>query len=114
MPCAHRAHSHSYVALVMARARDVAHADVGWHAVMWPEGTSPAARGTSPPGRRNPLGGQVPDMTEHKRLSRADRDALGRQNHADLMRLREGWDQVYLISVTFPDNWQAIRIGEPE
>ena len=53
-------------------------------------------------------------MTEHKRLSRADRDALGRQNHADLMRLREGWDQVYLISVTFPDNWQAIRIGEPE
>jgi hypothetical protein len=43
-----------------------------------------------------------------------DTDLLGRENHANLMRLRAGWEEVYTLSVTWPDNWKAVRIGEPQ
>jgi hypothetical protein len=52
-------------------------------------------------------------MPEHTRTSRADPDQLGRENNANLWKLRNGWGEVFEISVVFPDKWRAVRIGEP-
>jgi hypothetical protein len=53
-------------------------------------------------------------MPEHTRTSRADPDQVGRENNAALWKLRNGWGEVYEISVVFPDKWRAVRIGEPD
>jgi hypothetical protein len=53
-------------------------------------------------------------MPEHTRASQADPDQLGRENNANLWKLRNGWGEVFEISVVFPDKWRAVRIGEPD
>jgi len=51
-------------------------------------------------------------MGNDRHLSPADADRLGRENNAALLRLQLGWDHVYDITVTWPGQWRAVRIGE--
>lgn len=37
-------------------------------------------------------------------------EALGKRNHADLLKLRHGWDEVYLIDIGYPHSWSARRL----
>ena len=53
-------------------------------------------------------------MPNDSRPAVRDPDQLGRENNANLWKLRNGWGEVYEISVVFPDSWRAVRIGEPE
>ena len=53
-------------------------------------------------------------MSDHTRPSLRNTDQLGRENNANLWKLRNGWGEVYEISVDFPHSWRAVRIGEPE
>jgi hypothetical protein len=52
-------------------------------------------------------------MSNDRRLSAQDADQLGRENNDALWKLRNGWSEVFEISVVFPDKWRAVRIGEP-
>jgi hypothetical protein len=47
-------------------------------------------------------------------LRNQDEDQLGRENASNLWKLRNGWGEVYTITVTFPNDWTAARIGEPQ
>lgn len=53
-------------------------------------------------------------MSDHTRPSLRDPDQLGRENNANLWKLRNGWSEVFRISVRYPHSWRAVRIGEPE
>ena len=48
------------------------------------------------------------------RPSLRDSETLGLQNNANLWKLRNGWSEVYRVTVEFPRSWRAERIGEPE
>lgn len=53
-------------------------------------------------------------MSEHTRPSLRDSDQLGRENNALLWKLRYDYGEVYRVSITFPHDWRAERIGEEE
>jgi hypothetical protein len=51
-------------------------------------------------------------MTEDSPLSPQQADELGRQNHAALQSLRSDWSDWYRITITFPDDWQAVYLTD--
>lgn len=51
-------------------------------------------------------------MGNDTRPSLRDRERLGLENNANLWKLRNGWDSVYIVSCTYPHSWRAVRIGE--
>lgn len=53
-------------------------------------------------------------MSDHTRPSLRNTDQLGRENNANLWKLRNGWSEVFRISIQYPHSWRAERIGEPE
>lgn len=54
-------------------------------------------------------------MAHDRRLSPAAADALGRENHAELRKLRYHWgDGAYRVDVEFPHDWSAVRCDDGE
>jgi hypothetical protein len=53
-------------------------------------------------------------MSQNSRPTLRDRELLGRENNANLLRLRHHFGDCYTLSCTFPRSWRAERIGEPQ
>jgi hypothetical protein len=51
-------------------------------------------------------------MGNNTRPSLSDREQLGRENNANLWKLRYHYGECYHVSVDFPHSWRAVRIGE--